>query len=182
MVNNRLLFWSVASLPMTASKSRRKGSRIRVRRARRGDLDALVELEHRVFATDRMSRPGLRRLLLTPSARVIVAEVRGRVAGAAVVLFRARASVARLYSIAVLPQMCGKGAAVALLAAAERVALRRRCRAMRLEVHVFNTAAISRYRKSGYRQFGRYRSYYENGGDALRFEKTLGVRRARAAS
>jgi ribosomal protein S18 acetylase RimI-like enzyme len=158
---------------MTASKTRRKSSRIQVRRARRGDLDALVELEHRVFATDRMSRPGLRRLLLTPSARVIVAEVRGRVAGAAVVLFRARASVARLYSIGVAPQMCGKGAAVALLAAAERAALRRKCRSIRLEVHVSNKAAISRYRKSGYRQFGRYRSYYQDGGDALRLEKPL---------
>lgn len=167
---------------MTASKARRKGSGIRVRRARRGDLDALVELEHRVFATDRMSRPGLRRLLLAPSARVVVAEVRGRIAGAAIVLFRAGASVARLYSIGVVPQMCGKGAAVALLAAAERAALRRKCRFMRLEVHVANAAAISRYRKSGYRQFGRYRSYYEDGGDALRFEKALGLRQARSVT
>jgi ribosomal protein S18 acetylase RimI-like enzyme len=153
-----------------------------VRRARRGDLDALIELEQRVFATDRMSRQGLRRLLANRSARVLVAEVRGRMAGAAVVLFRSRASVARLYSIGVLPQMCGKGSAVALLAATERAALRRKCRIIRLEVHASNRAAISRYRKSGYRQFGRHVSYYEDGGDALRFEKALGVRPARRAS
>src|SRR5437762_9429665 len=42
-----------------------------------------------------------------------------------------------------------------------------------LEVHETNHAAISRYRKSGYREFGRHKKYYEDGGDALRFEKRL---------
>ena len=37
-----------------------------------------------------------------------------------------------------------------------------------------NQAAIARYRKSGYREFGRHAAYYEDGGDALRFEKRLG--------
>jgi ribosomal protein S18 acetylase RimI-like enzyme len=161
---------------MTPSKVRRKVTRIRVRRARRGDLDSLIELEQRVFATDRMSRNALRRLLGSRSARVMVAEIGGRMAGAAVVLFRTGSSVARLYSIGVAPPMCGKGAAVALLAAAERAALRRKCRCIRLEVHVRNRAAIARYRKSGYRQFDRSRSYYEDGGDALRFEKPLRLR------
>ena len=123
-----------------------------------------------------MSRNALRRLLTSRSARVMVAEIRGRMAGAAVVLFRAGSSVARLYSIGVVPPMCGKGAAVALLAAAERAARRRKCRCMRLEVHVRNRAAIARYRKSGYRPFDRCRSYYEDGGDALRFEKPLRAR------
>jgi ribosomal protein S18 acetylase RimI-like enzyme len=44
---------------------------------------------------------------------------------------------------------------------------------MRLEVHVTNHAAISRYRKSGYHEFARAAAYYEDGGDALRFEKCL---------
>jgi ribosomal-protein-alanine N-acetyltransferase len=156
------------------SKTRhKKSSRFRVRPARAADLDALIELEQRVFATDRLSRESLRRLLASRSACVIVAESGVRLVGAAVVLFRARARVARLYSIAVAPPMSGKGVAVALLATAERTALRRKCRAMRLEVHESNAAAIARYRKSGYRQFGCHASYYEDGGDALRFEKPL---------
>ena len=44
---------------------------------------------------------------------------------------------------------------------------------MRLEVHETNHAAISLYRKSGYREFGRHHEYYEDGGHALRFEKRL---------
>jgi [ribosomal protein S18]-alanine N-acetyltransferase len=162
-------------------KSLPKSPRIGVRPAKRADLDALMELEERVFATDRLTRQGMRRLLSSRSARVIVAEIRGRLAGAAVVLFRAYATVARLYSIAVIPPMSGKGVAVALLAAAERTAMARKCRCMRLEVHETNKAAIALYRKSGYRQFGRHDKYYEDGGDALRFEKALGVRAAGAS-
>jgi ribosomal protein S18 acetylase RimI-like enzyme len=146
---------------------------IRVRKAERGDLDVLGELEHRVFATDRLSRRSLRRLLQSPSAELIVAHADGKLAGTAIVLFRPRALVARLYSIAVVPHMSGRGVAPMLLAAAEAAAFARGCRVIRLEVHVRNHAALARYRKSGYREFGRRRRYYEDGGDALRFEKRL---------
>ena len=149
---------------------------LRVRKAERGDLDALMELEHRVFATDRLSRRSLRRFLQSPTAAVWVAqeEPDGRLAGTAIVLFRPRSSTARLYSIAVAPHMGGRGLGALLLAAAEEAALERDCRAIRLEVHETNHAAISRYRKSGYREFGRHVCYYEDGGDALRFEKPIG--------
>lgn len=158
---------------MSPSPQRKTSSRINVRRARRADLDALIELEHRLFATDRMSRASLRRMLTVPTARVLVAEIGSRFAGTAVVLFRRRSKVARLYSIAVSPPMSGQGVGPALLAAVEAVARARRCRCVRLEVHVDNAAAISRYRKSGYRPFGRYSAYYEDAGDALRFEKPV---------
>ena len=146
---------------------------MRVRRAEPGDVDALIKLEHRVFATDRLSRRRLRRLLDSPSAAVLVAVENAQLAGIAIVLFRARSAVARLYSIAVAPHVGGRGVAAMLLDAAEEAALARGCRIMRLEVHRANHAAISRYRKSGYREFGRYRTYYEDGADALRFEKRL---------
>ena len=145
---------------------------IRVRRAERADLDALMDLEHRVFATDRLSRRSLRQFLKSPSAEVMVAED-NRLAGTAIVLFRSCSLLARLYSLAVAPHMSGRGVGPMLLEAAEAAALARDCRAIRLEVHVSNHAAISRYRKSGYREFGRIRGYYEDGGDALRFEKRL---------
>jgi hypothetical protein len=67
---------------------------IRVRKAARGDLDALVELEERVFATDRLSRRSLRRFLASPSAELVVAQLAERLAGTAIVLFRPRSAVA----------------------------------------------------------------------------------------
>lgn len=146
---------------------------IRTRKAEPGDVDVLTDLEQRVFATDRLSRRSLRRFLKSQSAEVIVAEQGAQLAGTAIVLFRPRSVVARLYSIAVAPPMGGRGVAPMLLEAAEAAALARGCRTIRLEVHQTNHAAISRYRKSGYREFGRHRGYYEDGGDALRFEKRL---------
>jgi ribosomal protein S18 acetylase RimI-like enzyme len=151
-------------------------ARVRVRKAERGDIDALVALEHRVFDTDRLSRQSLQRFLQSSSAEVIVAQERAVLAGTAIVSFRAGSLLARLYSIAVAPEMSGRGVASMLLEAAEEAALARGSRAIRLEVHVTNHAAIARYRKSGYREFGRLRKYYEDGGDALRFEKRLVAR------
>jgi ribosomal protein S18 acetylase RimI-like enzyme len=146
---------------------------VRLRQAEEADLDAFDALEHRVFATDHLSRRSLRHFLRSPTAAVIVAEHDGDLAGTAIVLFRPRSSVARLYSIAVAPHLGGRGLGPMLLAAAEAAAVERGCGAIRLEVHETNAAAISRYRKSGYREFGRQARYYEDGGDALRFEKPL---------
>ena len=159
---------------MPSNLARQPEPQLRVRNAARGDLDALMELEHRVFATDRLSRRSLRHFLKSPTAEVIVAAAEdGRLAGNAIVLFRPRSRVARLYSIAVAPPMGGRGVGPMLLEAAEAAALARDCRAIRLEVHETNHAAISRYRKSGYRELGRHERYYQDGGDALRFEKRL---------
>src|SRR5436190_24258273 len=85
---------------MSSRLAHAPASEIRVRKAERGDLDALMELEHRVFATDRLSRRSLRRFLNSPSAEVIVADDGERLAGTAIVLFRPHSIVARLYSIA----------------------------------------------------------------------------------
>jgi ribosomal protein S18 acetylase RimI-like enzyme len=146
---------------------------VRIRRAQPADLEALDALEHRVFATDHLSRRSLRHFLRSPTAAVIVAEHDGDLAGTAIVLFRPRSAVARLYSIAVAPHKGGRGVGPMLLTAAEAEAVERGCGAIRLEVHESNAAAISRYRKSGYQEFGRHARYYEDGGDALRFEKPL---------
>jgi ribosomal protein S18 acetylase RimI-like enzyme len=122
----------------------------------------------------------MRRLIDSPTAHVLVAEAGGHVIGTAVVLFRPRSSIARLYSIAVAPHMSRRGVGTRLLAAVERLAVAGQRRCVRLEVHESNGRAISRYSKSGYQQFGRLAAYYEDGGDALRFEKPVGTRRGRA--
>ena len=98
-----------------------------LRKAQPADLDALDALEHRVFATDHLSRRSLRHFLGSPTAEVMVAEQDGDLAGTAIVLFRPRSSVARLYSIAVAPHMGGRGVGPMLLAAAEAAAVERGC-------------------------------------------------------
>src|SRR3984957_21029940 len=146
---------------------------VRLRKAVPTDLEVLDALEHRVFAPAPPPRRSLRHFLGAATAEVIVAEHDGELAGTAIVLFRPRSSVARLYSIAVAPHKGGRGVGPMLLDAAEAVAVERGCGTIRLEVHETNATAIARYRKSGYQEFGRHARYYEDGGDALRFEKLL---------
>jgi [ribosomal protein S18]-alanine N-acetyltransferase len=147
-------------------------ARARIRRGAPADLDALCEFENRVWS-DRISRHSLRRLLVSQSAEILVAHADGAITGVAIVLFRMNSRIARLYSIAVAPEHTGRGIASALLAQAETVARSRRCLSLRLEVHESNRGAIKVYAKARYRQFGRHARYYEDSGDALRFEKKL---------
>jgi ribosomal protein S18 acetylase RimI-like enzyme len=158
---------------MRASTAPATLSDIHLRPGGTADLAALVDLENRVFATDRLTRRGFRRFLASPTADLIVAEHGGKLAGYALVLFRPDSAIARLYSIAVAPHAAGKGVGPALLAAAEAAASRRHCTHLRLEVHEGNARAIARYRKSGYDLFGRHLDYYDDHGHALRFEKKI---------
>jgi ribosomal protein S18 acetylase RimI-like enzyme len=148
--------------------------RVTLRRGRLRDLAALVTLELAVFSTDVVSRRSFRSFIASPRASLIVAEESGGIAGYVLVLYPPRSKLARLYSIAVAPQSGGRGLGPRLLTAAERAAKRRGRQEMRLEVHVRNKRAIARYQKSGYRLFGKHRDYYDDHGDALRFEKPLG--------
>src|SRR5262249_42879587 len=146
---------------------------IRVRPAQPGDLDALLALEERAFATDRMSRRSLRGFLNSPHALMIVADLDRELIGHALVLFRSNSAIARLYSLAVAPEHCRLGIGQVLIGAAEKLALKCQRTSLRLEVHQKNGAAIALYQKAGYRLFGRHLHYYADRGNALRFEKHL---------
>ena len=154
---------------------------VRIRRARRNDLAALVELEQGVFSSDRMSARQLRHHLANPLADILVAAHDGAVLGAAVVFFRRQHRIARLYSVAIAARARGMGLGAALLAAAERAAKARRSTALRLEVRKDNAAAQSLYERRGYQRFGAKAAYYEDGHDALCYEKSL-VPSARGAA
>jgi ribosomal protein S18 acetylase RimI-like enzyme len=148
---------------------------VTLRRGRLSDLDALLALEQAVFDTDILSRRSFRHFLAARKATLLIADESGKLAGYVLVLYPPRSRLARLYSIAVAPHIGGRGVGSHLLAAGEEAARRHGRRAMRLEVHEHNNRAIGRYEKSGYRLFGRHRDYYDNHGDALRFEKALGM-------
>ncbi|MGP0095067.1 MAG: peptidase C39 family protein [Xanthobacteraceae bacterium] len=158
---------------MRSALAEKQKVEVQVRRGGYADLRALLDLENEVFHTDRLSRQSLRRFLASPNAELMVAEVDGRLAGYALVLFRSRASTGRLYSIAISPSCGRRGVGKALLAAAEQAALARHCTFLRLEVHENNAAAIALYRQAGYRQFGRHEAYYGDSGAALRLQKRL---------
>lgn len=147
---------------------------VRVRSAQLSDLDDLVALEEASFDTDKLSRAQYRRHLDSDSVKVLVARAGPhRFLGTAVVFFRKRSGVARLYSIAAHPGARGQGVGSALLDAVERLAHRRRCRALRLEVRTDNPGAIRLYERLGFHCIGQRLGYYEDGADAWRYEKPV---------
>ncbi|WP_333679555.1 GNAT family N-acetyltransferase [Dyella sp.] len=148
---------------------------VRVRRAELSDLDDLVALEQATFDSDQISRAQFRRHLDSDSARVLVASAnRRRFLGTAMVFFRKGSQVARLYSIASLPEARGKGVGTALIDAAEAAARQRRCQSLRLEVRTDNDSAIRLYERLGYARIGPVKKeFYEDGSDAFVYEKIL---------
>lgn len=156
----------------------RRAADLTLRRARRTDLDALVALEHetfdsRLFAGHLISRASFRRLLASPRAILFVAEAGAQIAGYLIVLYRVNSLAARIYSIGVASRFRRRGLARRLVAAAEKDAVRRGRRAMRLEVRADDRGTIALYESSGYRHVGRAPGYYGGRVDALRLEKAL---------
>ena len=143
------------------------------------DLDAIEALEAAAFTGDRLSRRSLRAFIRAPRRPLIVARFGERVAGYALLSARKGGRTARIYSLAVDPAQGRRGVGRALLQACERYARAHGLEALRLEVRYDNPAAIALYEKMGFRPFGHYAGYYEDGAAALRFEKRAGAGRRR---
>lgn len=152
---------------------------IRIELASVEDCRALCELENASFAGDRISARSWRAFLASTSATVTVARARAdgheapRIAGAAVVLQRAGTSVARLYSIAIAPHARGRGVSSALLDDATQRMRDAGAAVLRLETRLDNVPARRLFARSGFVQRGRKAAYYEDGQDALLFQKSL---------
>ena len=147
---------------------------VRVRRARPADLPALLALEQRSFATDRLSPRQFRHHLSgRGNSLLLVATADAGVCGNSLLLFRAGSRRTRLYSIVVAADARGRGVGERLLARVEREARAHGATELALEVRHDNTAAITLYERRGYQRVGNKPGYYEDGAPAWRYLKTL---------
>lgn len=139
------------------------------------DVDALLALEHASFSGDRMSRRSLRRFVNSPSAAVLVEQddTSPELHGAVVVLWRRGGRTARIYSIATAAAKRGRGIGQRLLASAESVAKGQGRSRMLAEVRTDNGPSLRLFQRCGYREFGRYPAYYDDGTDAVRLLREL---------
>lgn len=143
------------------------------RNAERSDAAALAELERACFDYDALSQRNFTWMLTKGNAHLLVAEENGQLLAYALVLYKRATSLARLYSIAVLPSAQGRGIARELMTRVETEARERDCIYMRLEVRPDNAPAIALYHKLGYYHFGLKHEYYDDSSDALCLEKVL---------
>jgi ribosomal protein S18 acetylase RimI-like enzyme len=81
--------------------------------------------------------------------------------------------VTRLYSLAVAPSARGRGLAIRLVASAIQQTRGIGAAVLRLETRVDNHAAQRLFVRHGFTPLGRRPAYYEDGADALLYEKSL---------
>ena len=152
---------------------------VRIELAASQDWRALAELEKAAFPGDRISPRSWRSFRASQSAVVTVArgtspgDQPSAIIGAAVVLQRARTSVARLYSIAITRSARGRGVSAALLEDATRRMRDAGAAVLRLETRLDNLAAQRLFARNGFIPRGRKAAYYEDGQDALLYQKSL---------
>ncbi|HKK19224.1 MAG TPA: GNAT family N-acetyltransferase/peptidase C39 family protein [Opitutales bacterium] len=144
-----------------------------IREALLDDLEALVGLENACFTTDRLSRRSFQRWLKGEQSLFYVAAWGELLVGYGLVLLHSGTRLARLYSIAVAPEVRGKGIARQVLRRLEEAAENEDRFFMRLEVAKENAAAIRLYQKLGYSVFDEWKDYYEDHSDALRMQKRI---------
>ncbi|UOD31643.1 GNAT family N-acetyltransferase [Massilia violaceinigra] len=142
-----------------------------IRNASMDDVETLAALEEASFSGDRVSRRSFRYLLSRGKSLTLLDALAGNTRGYLTLLFRAKR--ARVYTIATAAAWRGHGVAAQLVRAAEQAALARGCTALYLEVRKDNVASIALFAGNGYRVFGEYEAYYDDGMDAWRMEKTL---------
>lgn len=155
------------------NKKRTTEARLNIRVAELDDVDALVAVEQNCFDNDRLNKRSFRRWIQAEHGELWVAEQENLIAGYGLLWCHRGTRQARLYSLAVQPEMRGQGIALKLLDKLEEVAAQRARLFMRLEVAKDNRQAIGLYEARGYRVFGEYVNYYEDHGDALRMQKTI---------
>ncbi len=142
-----------------------------IRIARSDDIDPLLAIEERCFAADRLSRGAFRRYLAHPGKRILCTVDGVLPVGYALVFFRKNSRSCRLYSLAVLPEYRNRGLARELMDAVYDELRRRGLTRLLLEVRPDNFSAIRFYERDGFRRFGAYEHFYEDGSAALRMEK-----------
>jgi ribosomal protein S18 acetylase RimI-like enzyme len=133
----------------------------------------LVAIEQSCFETDRLSRRSFQHFLTRGHAELFVAERDGRAYGYGLVLFHRGTALARLYSLAVVPEAQGQGIARLLLRHADEIARHHDAVALRLEVRADNARAIALYRQYGFKPFKTLHHYYEDDADGVQMQKPI---------
>ena len=147
--------------------------KISFRPAQKSDITFLTNLENELFDSDRISKASFRHFIQSDKSDLQVAIHRGKCVGYYLLLYRQGTKLARLYSIAVVRPMQGRGLGKIFLQAAMRACLAREKHYLRLEVRPDNPSAIALYRNLGFRELKHLPGFYEDNADAIVFEKRL---------
>jgi [ribosomal protein S18]-alanine N-acetyltransferase len=138
----------------------------RIRKARKGDIDRIIDIERSWHHLSHWSIDSYYRLLNDESfTSSFVAEIQddhGRPAIVGFVIFHIAADVSEIYNIAVENSYARSGVGHQLMAAAIQESARRKASKVVLEVRKSNNPAINFYLKFNFRIAGERKNYYSN--------------------
>lgn len=155
---------------MTSEANLTPGSPALIMPATWRDLRALRVVEKTCFGSESWPLLDLVGILTMPGILRLKAEVEGEFAGFIAADLKPTEKLAWIATFCVAPEHQRRGIGGALLKACEeRLAVPR----VRLSVRTTNQAAIRLYLGFGYQKVGLWKSYYQNGEDALVMEKSL---------
>ena len=143
-----------------------KALEVRIRKARKGDIDRIIDIERSWHHLSHWSIDSYYRLLNDDSfTSSFVAEIEGEknhpnIVG--FVIFHIAADVSEIYNIAVEAAHARSGIGYQLMTAAVKESGRRRARKVILEVRKSNSPAINFYRKFEFKVTGERKNYYSN--------------------
>jgi ribosomal-protein-alanine N-acetyltransferase len=138
----------------------------RIRKARKGDIDRIIDIERSWQHLSHWSIDSYYRLLNDDSfTSSFVAEIEGengRLNIVGFVIFHVAADVSEIYNIAVENRCARSGIGHQLMAAAIHESERRQATKVVLEVRKSNNPAINFYLKFNFRIAGERKNYYSN--------------------
>ncbi|MBN1667405.1 MAG: GNAT family N-acetyltransferase [Anaerolineales bacterium] len=134
------------------------------------DLNALRQLEKACFPLDAWPLLDLVAVLSFSNVVRLKAEIGDEMVGFVAADIKPAENLAWIATIGVLPAYRRQGIAAALLQACEA---RLEVGIIRLSVRRHNQTAIRLYQNLGYSQVGVWPAYYQDGTDALVFEKAI---------
>jgi ribosomal-protein-alanine acetyltransferase len=150
----------------------------RIRKASVADFEDIFELEKKCFLGELSYSRRQMKYLLTKAHRTFLVETRnGTLRGFIIILYRKDSTVAGLETIDVDPTSQKQGIGLRLLKAAEQGMIHKGIKKIRLEVSTSNHAAITLYKKEGFKIISCIKDYYlynhEGSRDALKMIKEL---------
>jgi ribosomal-protein-alanine acetyltransferase len=136
-------------------------------------LERLYEIEMECFKKEAFTKQQIAQLLQNSNSISLVAKENGNIIGFIIgALSMEDGIVGHVLTIDVSPSHRRKGVGLKLLQEMEKIFRDRGAKVCRLEVREDNVAAISLYRKLGYRKVGMLKHYYGEAHGIL-FEKNL---------
>ena len=143
-----------------------KALEVRIRKARKGDIDRIIDIERSWHHLSHWSIDSYYRLLNDDSfTSSFVAETegeRGRSNIVGFVIFHIAADLSEIYNIAVEAANARSGIGYELMTAAVQESGRRKARKVILEVRKSNSPAINFYLKFAFTITGERKNYYSN--------------------